>query len=181
MTVGQGRAKRVVQEAMWKIGQDIGDKEGRMDACIAAAGVLKSHTDCLEYPAKQFREVGTPGRVCLIETDGAAATGDRCERERRVVHCAGGRATDGAVWKRREHCAHREHERVDHEQGRVGPRRPSPRRTDSVKSQDHAWVSYNSSKSAVLQMARSMACELGPRRIRVNTLSPGHIYTACAR
>lgn len=45
--------------------------------------------------------------------------------------------------------------------------------------QDHAWVSYNSSKSAVLQMARSMACELGPRRIRVNSLSPGHIYTKC--
>lgn len=42
---------------MWKIGQDIGDKEGRMDACVAAAGVLKSHTDCLEYPASQFREV----------------------------------------------------------------------------------------------------------------------------
>lgn len=40
-------------------------------------------------------------------------------------------------------------------------------------------MSYNSSKSAVLQMARSMACELGPKRIRVNTLSPGHIYTKC--
>ena len=26
-------------------------------------------------------------------------------------------------------------------------------------------------------MGRSMACELGPKRIRVNTLSPGHIYT----
>ena len=45
---------------MWKIGQAIGDKEGRMDACVAAAGVLKTHTDCLEYPAAQFREVGTP-------------------------------------------------------------------------------------------------------------------------
>lgn len=45
------------QTMMWKIGQDIGDKEGRMDACVAAAGVLKSHTDCLEYPASQFREV----------------------------------------------------------------------------------------------------------------------------
>lgn len=40
-------------------------------------------------------------------------------------------------------------------------------------------MSYNSSKSAVLQMARSMACELGPKRIRVNSLSPGHIYTKC--
>lgn len=121
MTAAQGHAKRVLQEAMWKIGQDIGDKEGRMDACIAAAGVLKSHTDCLEYPAKQFREVGTPGRVCLIETDGAATTGDRCERERRVVHCAGRRATDGALWKRRQHRPRREYERVDYEQGRVAP------------------------------------------------------------
>jgi NAD(P)-dependent dehydrogenase (short-subunit alcohol dehydrogenase family) len=39
-------------------------------------------------------------------------------------------------------------------------------------------VSYNSSKSAVLQMARSMACELGTENIRVNSLSPGHIYTS---
>ena len=38
-------------------------------------------------------------------------------------------------------------------------------------------MSYNTSKSAVLQMARSMACELGPKRIRVNALSPGYIYT----
>ena len=44
---------------MWKIGQDIGDKEGRMDACIAAAGVLKNHINCLEYPASEFREVSS--------------------------------------------------------------------------------------------------------------------------
>lgn len=49
--------RSLAQAAMWKIGQDIGDKEGRMDACVAAAGILKSHTDCLEYPASQFREV----------------------------------------------------------------------------------------------------------------------------
>jgi NAD(P)-dependent dehydrogenase (short-subunit alcohol dehydrogenase family) len=29
-------------------------------------------------------------------------------------------------------------------------------------------------------MARSMACELGPNAIRVNSLSPGHIYTKYA-
>ena len=46
--------------------------------------------------------------------------------------------------------------------------------------QDHTWIAYNTSKSAVLQMGRSLACELGPKRIRVNTLSPGHIYTAYA-
>lgn len=42
---------------MWKIGEAIGDKEGRMDACIAAAGILKPDTSCLEYPASQYQEV----------------------------------------------------------------------------------------------------------------------------
>lgn len=39
------------------------------------------------------------------------------------------------------------------------------------------YVDYYASKSAVLQMGRSMACELGPKRIRVNTISPGYVYT----
>ena len=47
------------QAAMWKIGETVGDKEGRLDVCVAAAGILKSHTDCLEYPAKQFQEAST--------------------------------------------------------------------------------------------------------------------------
>ena len=38
-------------------------------------------------------------------------------------------------------------------------------------------MSYNTSKSAVLQMARSMACELGTKGIRVNSISPGPIGT----
>ena len=28
----------VVQDLMWRIGKNIGDREGRMDVCIAAAG-----------------------------------------------------------------------------------------------------------------------------------------------
>jgi len=44
------------QDKMWKIGEEIGDKEKRMDVCVAAAGILKSHIECLEYPAKQFQE-----------------------------------------------------------------------------------------------------------------------------
>ena len=39
------------------------------------------------------------------------------------------------------------------------------------------WTAYNASKAAVIQMARSMACELGPKKIRVNSISPGYIYT----
>ncbi|PIL26868.1 hypothetical protein GSI_11048 [Ganoderma sinense ZZ0214-1] len=41
----------------------------------------------------------------------------------------------------------------------------------------YPWMSYNTSKSAVLQMARSMACELGAKGIRVNSISPGSIGT----
>lgn len=45
------------QQDLWaKVGQ-MADKEGRMDVCIAAAGVLKAHHDCLSYPADEFREV----------------------------------------------------------------------------------------------------------------------------
>ena len=45
------------QQAMWKIGNEIGNREGRMDVCVAAAGILKAHTDCLEYPEEEFKEV----------------------------------------------------------------------------------------------------------------------------
>ncbi|CAE6485009.1 unnamed protein product [Rhizoctonia solani] len=47
----------------------------------------------------------------------------------------------------------------------------------SVTNRDHPWVAYNTSKSAVLQMTRSLACELGKHKIRVNSISPGYIYT----
>lgn len=40
-------------------------------------------------------------------------------------------------------------------------------------------IAYQASKAAVLQMARSMACELGPKKIRVNTISPGVLVIYC--
>ena len=55
------------QKAMWRIGEEIGDLEGRMDVCVAAAGILKAHTDCLEYPGEQFEEVRSFLLVCLID------------------------------------------------------------------------------------------------------------------
>ena len=62
MEGGGGRLEYVCadvrdQEAMWKVGEEIGDREGRMDVCVAAAGILKAHRDCLEYPGKEFEEV----------------------------------------------------------------------------------------------------------------------------
>ena len=38
-------------------------------------------------------------------------------------------------------------------------------------------TAYSVTKSAILQMARSMACELGPKKIRVNSLSPTYLLT----
>ena len=49
------------QQVVWSKAHEIGDREKRMDICVAAAGILKSHTDCLTYPAEQFKE------VCLWE------------------------------------------------------------------------------------------------------------------
>jgi hypothetical protein len=48
------------QQGIWAIVAEIGEVEGRVDVCVAAAGILKAHTECLEYPAEQFREV----RLC---------------------------------------------------------------------------------------------------------------------
>lgn len=44
------------QEKVWKVVEEIADKEGRMDVCIAAAGILHG-ADALEYPAKDFQKV----------------------------------------------------------------------------------------------------------------------------
>jgi NAD(P)-dependent dehydrogenase (short-subunit alcohol dehydrogenase family) len=44
-------------------------------------------------------------------------------------------------------------------------------------NQGMQWTAYNTSKAAVLQMTRSLACELGPKGIRVNSISPGYVYT----
>ena len=53
------------QKAMWKVGEEIGEREGRMDVCVAAAGILKSHTECLEYPADQFEQVRARARASM--------------------------------------------------------------------------------------------------------------------
>ncbi|KAI9455600.1 hypothetical protein BJY52DRAFT_1385799 [Lactarius psammicola] len=129
------------QKAMWKVGEEIGNREGRMDVCVAAAGILKTHTDCLEYPADRFEQ------VISVNTNGVLYTAQAAGRQMARFGNGGSIILIASM-------------------------------SGSITNKDHAWVSYNTSKSAVLQMARSMACELGPKRIRVNTLSPGHIYTS---
>ncbi|KIJ69493.1 hypothetical protein HYDPIDRAFT_24330 [Hydnomerulius pinastri MD-312] len=128
------------QKGLWKLVEGIANEEGRMDVCVANAGVLKSHIDCLEYPEEEFKE------VMDINTNGVLYTAQAAGRQMSRFGTPGSIILVASM-------------------------------SGSITNRDHSWVSYNTSKSAVLQMARSMACELGPRGIRVNSLSPGYIYT----
>ena len=62
------------QQAMWRFGEEIGDREGRMDVCVAAAGILKAHTDCLEYPGEQFEEVRSDSFTSFVFERGGGGT-----------------------------------------------------------------------------------------------------------
>ena len=54
------------QQDMWDKVEKMADKEGRMDVCVAAAGVLKAHQSCLDYPADEFREANL--QLCRAAT-----------------------------------------------------------------------------------------------------------------
>ncbi|VDC05365.1 unnamed protein product [Peniophora sp. CBMAI 1063] len=135
------KANVVDQQEMWKLGEAIGNEEGRMDVCVAAAGILRPEKDVLGYDTEEMHEVFDVNVHGVLHT--AQAAGRQMARF-----------------------------------GNGGSIILIASMSGSLTNRDMNWVSYNSSKSAVLQMGRSMACELGPRRIRVNTLSPGHIYTS---
>ncbi|KIK56124.1 hypothetical protein GYMLUDRAFT_174829 [Collybiopsis luxurians FD-317 M1] len=128
------------QKAVWDAVEKIGNREKRMDVCVAAAGVLKPEQDVLGYPAEEFAE------VMGINVDGVLFTAQAAGRQMRRFGNKGSIVLIASM-------------------------------SGSITNHGHAWVAYNTSKSAVLQMARSMACELGAEGIRVNSLSPGHIYT----
>jgi len=131
------------QAGMWKIAEDIAAKEGRLDICVANAGILHG-AECLEYPGEEFK------KLIDVNVNGvlfsAQATGRQMERL----------GTKGSIIL-------------------------IASMSGSIANQNQHWVAYNTSKSAVLQMGRSMACELGVKGIRVNTISPGYIYTQMTR
>jgi len=127
------------QERMFDILEKIGDRYGRVDVCVAAAGILQGY-HCLEYPAEEFR------KVMDVNTNGVFFTAQAAGRQMARFNIPGSIILIASM-------------------------------SGSITNRDHDWAAYNVSKSAVLQMARSMACSLGPQAIRVNSLSPGHIYT----
>lgn len=128
------------QKRMWAIAQEIGDKEKRMDICIAAAGVPSKHIPCLDYPEDAMR------RIVDVDMNGVMFTAQAAGRQMRRFGMPGSIILIASM-------------------------------SGSITNKDQKWVSYNSSKAGVIQMARSMACELGRVGIRVNSVSPGYIYT----
>jgi len=71
------------QKAVWKIGEEIGDREGRMDFCVAAAGILKSETGCLEDKAEDFEE------VIDVNVNGVLYTAQAAGRQMERFQCKG--------------------------------------------------------------------------------------------
>ncbi|KAJ6478802.1 hypothetical protein C8R47DRAFT_1138214 [Mycena vitilis] len=127
------------QKAMWKLVESIVDREGRIDICMANAGILQG-ADCLEYSAEEFR------KVIDINVTGVLFTAQAAGRQMERLGISGSIILTASM-------------------------------SGSITNQNQKWVAYNTSKSAVLQMGRSLACELAPKKIRVNTISPGYIFT----
>ena len=87
------------QQGVWSKAQEIGDREKRMDVCVAAAGILKSHTDCLTYPAEQFKEVSVPFFSLLETRLMTGVEGYGCQHKWCLVYSASGWTTDASVWQ----------------------------------------------------------------------------------
>jgi len=88
MTKGSGRLEYVSvdvrnQKAVWDAAEKIGDREGRMDFCVAAAGILKGDRDCLDYPANEFEE------VMDVNVNGVLYTAQAAGRQMERFKCSG--------------------------------------------------------------------------------------------
>jgi NAD(P)-dependent dehydrogenase (short-subunit alcohol dehydrogenase family) len=143
--LGDGRSLQYIQAdvtdqaSLWAKVEEIGNKEGRMDVCIAAAGILHE-ANCLEYKAEDFQ------KVMDVNVNGVLYSAQAAGRMMDKFGNGGSIILIASI-------------------------------SGTITNAGHPWVAYNTSKSAVLQMTRSLACELGVKRIRVNSISPGHIYT----
>ncbi|KAL1945705.1 hypothetical protein VTO73DRAFT_1707 [Trametes versicolor] len=128
------------QEQMWQIGKTIGDREGRMDVCFAAAGISGELMKTLHIPEERFQEVLDVNLKGVLYT--AQAAGQQMER----FDSGGSIVMVGSI--------------------------------GGTITGNFGMTSYEASKGGVLQLARSLACEIAPKRIRVNSISPGVTRTA---
>ncbi|TFK83651.1 sorbose reductase sou1 [Polyporus arcularius HHB13444] len=129
------------QEAMWKIAEKIGDMEGRLDICVAAAGILGDNVSSLEYKEEAYQDIVDVNLKGVLFTAQGAG--------RQMVRFGNG----GSIILISSICGH-------------------------VAVEPHfCTVAYHTTKAGVHQLARSMACELGRKGVRVNTVSPGFMRT----
>ncbi|KAG1778564.1 hypothetical protein EV702DRAFT_1196081 [Suillus placidus] len=140
---GAGRLEYVTidvrdQKRLLKTVEEIATKEGRMDICVAAAGISGAARPCLEYTEEDLEEVYAVNlKGVFFSAQAAARQMDRFRMPGSIILLA---SIAGSV---------------------------------ALK----AILPYNTSKAAVIQMARVMACELAQKNIRVNSLSPGFVET----
>ncbi|EJC99849.1 NAD-binding protein [Fomitiporia mediterranea MF3/22] len=127
------------QKAIWDVVEKIAEKEGRLDACIAAAGISAGE-ECLDHSAEGF------SKQINVNVNGVFYTAQAVGRQMVRFGTPGSIILIASM-------------------------------SGSLMNRDQSIIAYNTSKGAVLQMGRSLACELGPKNIRVNTISPGYIYT----
>jgi hypothetical protein len=107
------------QEAIWTRIAEVGDKEKRMDVCVTAAGILKAHTECLDYPADEFREVCSISGNTIIHLMHYGIEGHGCQHKWFTIHGPSCWEANGQVWESREHHSHRLNEWKYHKQGEV--------------------------------------------------------------
>ncbi|EJD00702.1 NAD-binding protein [Fomitiporia mediterranea MF3/22] len=127
------------QTAVWEVIEAIAKREGRLDICVASAGIAE-FVPCLDMTADQYERIMNVNVNGLFYTaQGAARQMKRLETPGSIVlvtSAAGSAAVRGIP-----------------------------------------VAAYSVTKAAGIQMARSLACELGLYGIRVNSLSPGYFPT----
>jgi NAD(P)-dependent dehydrogenase (short-subunit alcohol dehydrogenase family) len=109
------------QRDVWAVADEVAGKEGRMDVCVAAAGILDGY-DCLEYPAEAFEKASV---IAVNMTEKELNNLHRADHERQrewcPLHRSGRRETHGEVRDTGEYYLDCFDEWEHHEQGNEFP------------------------------------------------------------
>ncbi|KZV76238.1 NAD-P-binding protein [Peniophora sp. CONT] len=132
-----------VQQAIWDIAEHIGDKEGRLDVCVAGAGIVDKDgkASTLDYVAEDY------SKVIDVDLKGVLYTAQAAGRQMRRFGMPGSIILVASIF-------------------------------GLMAMRDFKIMGYYTSKGGVVQMARALAVELAPQKIRVNSIAPGFISTA---
>ncbi|KAI0777830.1 sorbose reductase sou1 [Trametes elegans] len=128
------------QEKIHRLGETIGDREGRLDVCFTGAGVSGAFGSGLTVSKETLHKVLDVNLYGSLYAAQAAG--------QQMVRFGNG----GSIILVSSIAGH-------------------------VTLRGIGSFSYEVSKGGVLQMARSLACELAPQGIRVNSISPGFVKT----